>query len=125
MSAEQGGSIESVLQETRVFPPRAEFSKAAHVSSLNQYQAAWNQAKDDPEGFWGEAAQTLRWSKPWSKVLDWNPPFAKWFVGGTINVSDNCIDRHVEGPGRNKAALIWEGEPGDRRVLRYQDLHRE
>jgi acetyl-CoA synthetase len=125
MSAEQGGSIKSILTESRVFPPPREFARNAHISSLEQYEALWNRAKADPEGFWGELAQTLRWSRRWDKVLEWNPPFAKWFVGGTINVADNCIDRHCEGPLKNKAAIIWEGEPGDRRVLRYQDLQRE
>ncbi|MHC5544463.1 acetyl-coenzyme A synthetase N-terminal domain-containing protein, partial [Singulisphaera rosea] len=126
MSADSGGSIVSVLNESRVFPPPPEFAQQANIGSLEEYQTLWNRAKDDPEGFWGEMAQQLRWSKPWSKVLDWtNPPFAKWFVGGTINVADNCIDRHCEGPNKNKAAIIWEGEPGDRRVLRYQDLQRE
>jgi acetyl-CoA synthetase len=120
-----GGSITSVLQETRVFPPPEEFARKAHIFSLAQYQALWDRAKDDPEGFWGEHAQALHWDKPWDKVLDWQPPFAKWFVGGRLNASYNCVDRHCEGPSRNKAALIWEGEPGDRRVLRYQDLQRE
>jgi acetyl-CoA synthetase len=127
MTAEHGGdSITSILNETRVFPPPPEFARKARISSLEQYEALWNRAKDDPEGFWGEQAKALRWSKPWSKVLDWsNPPFAKWFVGGTLNACDNCVDRHCEGPLKNKAALVWEGEPGDRRVLRYQDLQRE
>ncbi len=120
------GSITSVLQETRVFPPPSEFARTAHVSSLEEYQALWSRAKDDPEGFWGEQArQLLSWSKPWERVLDWKPPFAKWFVGGELNAAYNCIDRHCAGPDRNKAALIWEGEPGERRVLRYQDLLRE
>jgi acetyl-CoA synthetase len=119
-------SIDSILQENRLFPPPPEFARKAHISSLGQYEELWNRAKDDPEGFWAEQAQAFRWSKPWDKVLDWsNPPFAKWFVGGMINVCDNCVDRHCEGPLKNKAALIWEGEPGDRRVLRYQDLQRE
>jgi acetyl-CoA synthetase len=126
MSQSQGvGSITSVLQETRVFPPPGEFARKAHVSGIEQYEALWNRAKDDPEGFWAEQAQALHWDKPWDKVLDWNPPFAKWFVGGRLNASYNCVDRHCVGPGKNKAALIWEGEPGDRRVLRYQDLQRE
>ncbi len=120
-----GGSIESILHETRVFPPSADFARKAHISSLEQYQSLWNWAKDDPEGFWGEMAQTLRWSRPWDKVLDWDPPHARWFVGGMLNAADNCVDRHCEGPSRNKAAIVWEGEPGDRRVLRYQDLKRE
>ena len=98
------GSITSVLQETRVFPPPEAFARQAHISSIEQYEAMWNRAKDDPEGFWGEMAQALRWSKTWDQVLDWKPPFARWFVGGTINASDNCIDRHCEGPNKNKAA---------------------
>jgi acetyl-CoA synthetase len=124
-SEEHGGPITSVLQETRVFPPSAEFARRAEVGSMAQYQAMWNRAKDDPEGFWGEQAQQLAWDRKWEKVREWNPPFAKWFVGGRLNASYNCVDRHVAGAARNKAALIWEGEPGERRVLRYQDLLRE
>jgi acetyl-CoA synthetase len=120
------GSITSVLQESRVFPPPAEFARTAHVSNLDEYQALWNRARDDPGGFWGEQArQLLSWSKPWETVLDWKPPFARWFLGGQLNAAHNCVDRHCAGPQKNKAALIWEGEPGDRRVLRYQDLQRE
>ncbi len=126
MSQSQGvGSITSVLHETRVFPPPEAFAREAHVSGMDQYEAMWTRAKDDPEGFWAEQAQALHWDRPWDKVLDWNPPFAKWFVGGRLNASYNCVDRHCLGPDKNKAALIWEGEPGDRRVLRYQDLQRE
>ncbi len=120
-----GGSIKSILVEDRIFPPPPDFARAAHVSGLDQYQALWDRARDDPEGFWGEMAGALRWSKPWDRVLDWQPPHARWFVGATINAADNCVDRHCEGPLRNKAAIVWEGEPGDRRVLRYQDLQRE
>src|SRR5205807_6240344 len=82
-------------------------------------------AATDAEGFWAEQARTLEWSRPWSRVLEWDPPRAKWFVGGQINVAVNCIDRHVRGPRRNKAALVWEGEPGDRRTLTYWDLYVE
>ena len=82
-------------------------------------------AKDDPEGFWAEQAESLHWFKRWDKVLDWNEPHAQWFVGGKLNASYNCLDRHLAGPRRNKAAIIWEGEPGDSRVLTYQMLHRE
>jgi acetyl-CoA synthetase len=85
----------------------------------------WNRAKDDPEAFWAEQGQALVWEKAWDKVLDWQPPFARWFVGGRLNASYNCVDRHCSGSAQNKAALVWEGEPGDRRVLRYQDLLRE
>ncbi len=126
MSSNQGGgSITSVLQETRVFPPPDEFARKAHIGSLAQYEALWNRAKDDPAGFWGDQAKLLDWSTPWSDVLEWKPPFARWFVGGKLNASYNCVDRHCHGPNRNKAAIIWEGEPGERRVLRYQDLLRE
>ena len=93
--------------------------------ALAEYEKLWQRAKDDPEGFWAEQAESLYWFKHWDKVLDWNEPHAQWFVGGKINASYNCLDRHLQGPRKNKAAIIWEGEPGDSRVLRYQDLHRE
>ncbi len=126
MTAESGGdSIKSVLVEKRVFPPPAEFARNANIPSLDEYQALWDRGKDDPEGFWGDMAGMLDWDTPWNKVLDWNPPHAKWFVGGKLNASYNCVDRHCQGATKNKAAIIWEGEPGDRRVLRYQDLQRE
>ena len=126
MTSQSGqGSISSFLNETRVFPPPADFAAGAHLGSLEAYEAAWNHAKDDPEGFWAEQAKNLDWFTPWNKVLEWDVPFAKWFTGATINASYNCVDRHCLGPNKNKAALIWEGEPGERRVLRYQDLHRE
>src|SRR5712692_9506155 len=118
-------NITSVLKEKRQFPPPKEFAARAHIKSLAEYEKLWQRAKDDPEGFWGEQAKELFWFKPWNKVLVWNEPFAQWFVGGQINVSYNCLDRHLTGPRKNKAAIIWEGEPGDSRVLRYQDLHRE
>jgi acetyl-CoA synthetase len=118
-------NITSVLKEKRQFPPSSEFSSRAHIKSLADYEKLWQRAKDDPEGFWAERAKELSWFKPWSKVLTWNEPFAQWFVGGQINVSYNCLDRHLAGPRKNKAAIVWEGEPGESRVLRYQDLHRE
>jgi acetyl-CoA synthetase len=117
--------ITSVLKEGRKFAPPAEFAAKAHVPSLGDYERLWRQGHDDPESFWAEQAESLHWFKKWHKVLEWNEPFAKWFVGGTINASFNCLDRHLDGPRANKAAIIFEGEPGDRRVLRYQDLHRE
>ena len=126
MAAEtSSGAIKSVLVEHRVFPPTPEFSKYAHVKSIDEYQALWDRAKADPEGFWGEMAQCLSWSRPFDKVLEWEAPHAKWFLGGQLNASYNCVDRHCTCSDRNKAALVWEGEPGDRRVLRYQDLLRE
>jgi acetyl-CoA synthetase len=118
-------NITSVLKEKRLFPPSPEFAARAHIKSLAEYEKLWKRGQDDPEGFWAEQAKELFWFKPWNKVLVWNEPFAQWFVGGQINVSSNCLDRHLTGPRKNKAAIIWEGEPGDSRVLRYQDLHRE
>jgi acetyl-CoA synthetase len=113
--------IDVLLQEHRRFPPPEEFRRTAHVSSSEIYE----QAAGDPEAYWAGCAEALDWIKPWSRVLEWNPPKAKWFTGGRLNVSANCIDRHIRGPRRNKAALIWEGEPGDRRTLTYWDLYVE
>src|SRR5882672_6331668 len=118
-------NITSVLKETRSFPPSPEFAANAHVKSLAEYEALWQRAHDNPNAFWAEQAESLAWFKKWDTVLEWNEPFAKWFVGGKLNASYNCIDRHLAAGRANKAAIIWEGEPGDARVLRYQDLHRE
>ena len=117
--------ITSVLKEARVFPPPAAFAARAHVKSLAEYEKLWNRAKDDPAAFWGEQAASLDWFKPWQQVLAWKEPHAEWFGGGRLNASYNCIDRHVTAGRGNKAAIIWEGEPGESRVLRYQDLLRE
>ncbi|MEG4285679.1 acetate--CoA ligase [Microcoleus sp. A006_D1] len=119
-------TIESILQEKRLFPPTAEFSEKAHVKSLEEYRALYEKAKADPQAFWAElATQELDWFQNWDTVLDWQPPFAKWFVNGKINISYNCLDRHLTTWRKNKAALIWEGEPGDSRTLTYAQLHRE
>jgi acetyl-CoA synthetase len=125
MSSPTASNITSVLKESRTFPPPSAFSAAAQVKSIAEYEALFQKAKADREGFWAEQAKSLTWAKPWDKVLEWNEPFAKWFVGGKLNVAANCIDRHLAGPRRNKAAIIWEGEPGDSRVLTYQMLHTE
>jgi acetyl-CoA synthetase len=117
--------IESVLKEQRVFPPDPAFAAAAHVKSLAEYERIYRQSVEEPEAFWASVARELDWFTPWTRVLDWNPPDAKWFVGATVNISYNCLDRHLTTWRRNKAAIIWEGEPGDRRVLTYQMLHRE
>ncbi|MBO0700745.1 MAG: acetate--CoA ligase [Zavarzinella sp.] len=118
--------IESILKEKRKFPPPAEFAAQAHIKSMAEFERLWHRGKDDPEGFWAEqAARKLHWFKKWDRVLDWKPPHAKWFVGGTTNASYNCLDRHLAGPRKNKAALVWEGEPGDSRVLTFHQLHRE
>jgi len=119
-------TIESILQEKRLFEPSAEFSAQAHVNGLDQYQQLYDKAAADPGAFWAELAeQELDWFEKWDTVLDWQPPFAKWFVGGKINISYNCLDRHLKTWRRNKAALIWEGEPGDTVTLTYAQLHRE
>ena len=117
--------IESVLKEDRVFEPRQEFGAKAHIKNFQAYETLYKQAEDDPEGFWASMAKELDWFKPWDKVLEWNPPFAKWFVGGRTNIAHNCLDRHLTTARKNKAAIIWEGEPGDERILTYQALHRE
>ena len=111
--ATKSTDIESILKERRKFEPPAEFSQAAHVKSVAEYEALYRRAEQDPEGFWAECARELAWFKPFGKVLEWKFPFAKWFVGGELNASYNCLDRHLTGARRNKVALIWEGEPGD------------
>lgn len=119
-------TIESILHENRLFQPSAEFSQKAQIKSLQDYEQLYERAKANPEAFWAELAeQELHWFQKWDQVLDWQPPFAKWFVNGKINISYNCIDRHLTTWRRNKAALIWEGEPGDSRTLTYAQLHRE
>ena len=117
--------ITSVLKETRSFAPPAEFAAAAHVRSLAEYEALYARAAADLPGFWAEQAKRLDWFSPWHTVLEWNEPHCKWFVGATLNASYNCLDRHLHGPRKNKAAFLWEGEPGDSRVLTYAMLHRE
>ncbi|NHC37165.1 acetate--CoA ligase [Scytonema millei] len=119
-------TIESILQEKRLFQPPAEFSQKAHIKSFDEYEELYNKAKANPQQFWAELAEKeLHWFQKWDTVLDWQPPFAKWFVGGKINISYNCLDRHLTTWRKNKAALIWEGEPGDSRTLTYAQLHRE
>jgi acetyl-CoA synthetase len=122
MSAQKGfGAFEALLQEERRYPPPPEFQAQANVRDASVYQEAAN----DLEGFWARAAESLDWFRRWDRVLEWDAPWAKWFLGGQINACYNCVDRHAATPRRNKAAIIWEGEPGDQRVLTYQDLYRE
>ena len=118
-------NIQSVLQEQRKFEPPAGFSERAHIKSLAEYERIYKESVEEPEKFWGRVARELYWFQPWDKVLEWNAPWAKWFVGGQINLSYNCLDRHVQTWRKNKAALVWEGEPGEIRSLTYQQLHRE
>ena len=117
--------IESMLHETREFTAPQEFAAAAHISTAEEYDSLIERAGRDPEAFWAEIAAELDWFTPWDSVLEWKPPFAKWFVGATTNLSYNCLDRHLNSWRRNKAAIIWEGEPGDSVTLTYQELHRE
>src|SRR5580692_5418520 len=117
--------IDSTLRENRVFPPPAEFSAKAHIKSLAEYEALYKQSIEDPEKFWAGAAKELDWFKPWDKVLEWNLPWAKWFVGGRLNLCYNCVDRHAKGERARKTAIIWEGEPGEIRRLTFGELHAE
>src|SRR2546425_8846574 len=113
--------IDDLLREDRTFPPSADFK----ARGLARDGSIYGEAERDPEAFWARFADELEWSRRWDRVLDWKPPHAKWFVGGRLNASVNCLDRHVRGSRRNKAALIWEGEPGDTRTLTYFDLYRQ
>jgi acetyl-CoA synthetase len=115
------GSIETLLQEERRYPPTPAFQKESNWNDPSVYE----RARTDPDAFWGEMSRNIDWFKPWTKVLQWDLPVAKWFVGGELNVAYNCVDRHLRGWRKNKAAIIWEGEPGDDRVLTYQELWRE
>jgi len=122
-------AIESILKEKRRFKPDPAFVRKANIRGPAAYKKLCKEAERNYQRFWARLAKEhVDWFTPWKKVLDWKPPFAKWFIGGKTNVSYNCLDRHLEGPNawrRNKAALIWEGEPGDSRVLTFGDLHRE
>ena len=114
-----------MLHEDRVFPPPESFSQQAHIKSLDELEKLRAEAAADPEAFWARMAEELHWFKKWDTVLKWDPPHAEWFGGGKINISYNCLDRHLATWRRNKAALIWEGEPGETRTFTYQQLHTE
>jgi acetyl-CoA synthetase len=118
-------AIESVLSEERVFPPPAEFSANAHIKSFEEYERIYEEAAKDPAAFWAKQAEDLHWFRKWDSALEWNEPFAKWFVGGKLNVSYNCLDRHLSTWRKNKAAIIWEGEPGEIKTITYLQLHQE
>ncbi|MDQ6671206.1 MAG: AMP-binding protein, partial [Chloroflexota bacterium] len=119
--ASTGGHIDALLQEDRRYPPSDDFKANANWNDPRIYE----RAEADPEAFWAEQAQAIDWFKPWDTILEWTPPSAKWFVGAQVNASYNCVDRHVKSWRRNKAAIVFEGEPGDTRVLTYRDLYRE
>ncbi|MSR22736.1 MAG: acetate--CoA ligase [Gemmatimonadetes bacterium] len=115
------GALDDLLHEERRFPPSEAFRARAHVSTDD----VWAEAAKDPEGYWARWAGELEWFRKWDRVLEWEPPHAKWFTGGRLNVSYNCLDRHLEGGRAEKTALIWEGEPGDSRKYTYRELHAE
>jgi acetyl-CoA synthetase len=117
--------FESHMNEVRVFPPPADFAAKAWIGSMAEYERIYRRSVDDPEGFWGDAASELEWFKPWEQVLDDSGPHAKWFTGGKLNLSHNCVDRHAKGARRDKVALLWEGEPGEVRRLTFGELHIE
>ncbi|HEV7680992.1 MAG TPA: acetate--CoA ligase [Pyrinomonadaceae bacterium] len=118
-------NIESLQTEDRIFPPPAGFSEQAHIKSEDQLDALRAEASANPEAFWARMAEELHWFKKWDTVLRWTLPHAEWFGGGKLNISYNCLDRHLTPARRAKPALIWEGEPGDQRTLTYQELHTE
>jgi len=119
-------NIESLQHEDRVFNPPAEFSAKAQIKSMEELEALRAKAAADPEKFWARMAESeLDWFEKWDTILKWEAPHAQWFIGGKTNISHNCLDRHLSNWRRNKAALIWEGEPGDARTLTYQQLHTE
>ncbi len=126
MAQDSGGQIDTVMQEKRLFPPPKEFAARARIASVDAYRKLYDEAKDNPDGFWGRLAkQELHWFQPFQQVLRWNEPLAEWFVGGKTNASYNCLDAHLKTTRADKTALIWEGEPGDERRLTYRELHSE
>ena len=113
------------MSDNSVYPSNGAFVSNAHVSGMDAYTALYRRAEENPEEFWGElAGKELHWFEKWSHVFEWNPPFVKWFAGGKTNVAYNCLDRHLATPRKNKVAILWEGEPGDQRMISYQELHR-
>jgi acetyl-CoA synthetase len=118
-------NLSSILREHRVFPPPPEFAAKAHVKSLEEYETLYRRSIQDPEGFWAEVASELHWFTPWTSVLDWQLPTAKWFSGGKLNLCYNCVDRHALSDRKDKIAILWEGEPGETRRLSYGELYLE
>src|SRR5207237_6773366 len=118
-------NIESHLKEKRVFKPAKEFAQKARIKNLAQYRRMYRESIKQPDKFWSREAGELVWRKRWRKVLEWKPPFARWFIGGQLNLSENCLDRHLHTHRRTKAAILWDGDPGEKRTLTYQQIHRE
>ncbi len=126
MGQPSSGQLDSVMQESRLFPPTAEFSAKARIKSRDEYQRLWDEAAADPPAFWAKLAKSeLHWFEPFTKALQWDEPYAQWFVGGKTNASYNCLDKHVAAGRGEQTALLWEGEPGDSRRLSYAELLRE
>lgn len=126
MAAQTDGQIDTVMQESRLFPPRPSFVDQSRIKSLSEYEAIWDRAAADPAKFWGDLArEELHWFTPFSEALVWNEPFAEWFVGGKTNASFNCLDAQIAAGHGDRIAILWEGEPGDSRQLTYTELHRE
>jgi len=126
MSDQSAGNIDTVMHETRLFPPSPEFAGKASIGSMEAYQALYDEAKADPPAFWDRLAkEELHWFEPYDEVMKWDAPHVEWFVGGKTNASYNCLDAHLDSDRANKAAIVWEGEPGDQRTLTYQQLHHE
>ena len=121
----EGQALDKLSHEHRRFPPSKAFARRARVGSLKAYERLHTASVRNPQAYWAKVAKELHWFKPWRKVLDWKLPDAKWFAGGKTNISFNCLDRHLSTWRANKAAILWEGEPGDRRILTYRELHRE
>jgi len=117
--------IESILQEHRIFAPPENFTRSARIQSMDHYRQLYRESMENPDKFWNDAANELHWFQQWTKIRDWNPPFAKWFVDAQTNLSYNCLDRHLASARKNKAALIWEGESTGIRTFTYQQLHGE
>ena len=113
------------MSTSGVYPPSEEFVRQAHVKGMEGYRELYRRAEQDPEAFWGDIAEReIHWFEKWKEVLDWQPPFAQWFVGAKTNVSYNCLDRHAASHRKNKVAILWEGEPGEQRSITYQELLR-
>ena len=119
--AKQKNTIDVLLEEERSFEPSKAFKAQANLNHPSIFAKSFK----DPEAYWEKWAEELHWFKKWDKILEWEPPNAKWFVGGKLNAAYNCVDRHLENGLRNKAAIIWEGEPGDKRTMTYWDLARD
>jgi acetyl-CoA synthetase len=121
----ENSHLSSILRERRIFPPPRDFAAKAHIKSLEEYESLYRRSIEDPEGFWAEAAKELDWFAPWTRVLDWQQPQAKWFTGGKINLCHNAVDRHALSGRKDKVAILWEGEPGEVRRLTFGDLYLE